>query len=413
MTHADMRPPSAVPVTALLLGTIAIQTAVPPFATDMYTPAFPVVTTDLGTTASLVGLTLTAFFLGFALGQLIGGPWSDSRGRRTPIIVGGLICTVGAVACSVSPTIWLLVVARIVQGIGGGIAAATARAVIVDVARGPQLAKVMSVMQALGGLAPMVAPVVGALVLTLTSWRMVFWTLAGFGLLMVVSASFFIPETLAPERRHAGGFRQSIGGIAEVVRIKPFLAYMLISTFSGFGMMAYVSNSSYVLQVQKGMHAIPFSLFFAGTALTQVMLSIVNARLVGRVRPIRLIIIGLSSSAVAVLALTIGVVFLGTPLILTCAGFVVLMASQALVFGNAGALAASKATHIAGAAAAVQGVAQSLAGALAAPLASSGGGTTALPMVIVMLTGVGLSIVSLAIAVRRYGTPHQPSAYTS
>ncbi len=169
-------------------------------------------------------------------------------------------------------------------------------------------------------------------------------------------------------------------------------------------MMAYISNSSYVLQVQKGMHAIPFSLFFAGTALSQVMLSIVNARLVGRVRPVRLIIIGLSCSAVAVLALTIGVVFLGTPLLLTCAGFVVLMASQALVFGNAGALAASKATHIAGAAAAVQGVAQSLAGALAAPLASAGGGTTALPMVGVMLVGVSLSILSLTIATRRYGT---------
>lgn len=88
MSHVDPRPPSAVPVTALLIGTIAIQTAVPPFATDMYTPAFPVVTTDLGTTASLVGLTLTTFFLGFGLGQLIGGPWSDARGRRTPIIVG-------------------------------------------------------------------------------------------------------------------------------------------------------------------------------------------------------------------------------------------------------------------------------------------------------------------------------------
>lgn len=221
---------------------------------------------------------------------------------------------------------------------------------------------------------------------------------------MVVTSSLFIPETLAPADRHAGGLRQSIGGIAAVVRIKPFLAYMLISTFSGFGMMAYVANSSYVLQVQKGMQPIQFSLFFAGTALTQVMLSIVNARLVGRVRPVRLIVIGLSCSAAAVLALTVGVLFLGTPLILTCVGFVVLMASQAFVFGNAGAIAASKATHIAGAAAAVQGVAQSLAGALSAPLASSGGGTTAVPMIAVMLTGVSLSILSLTIATRRYGT---------
>ena len=404
MTDDDARPHGAVPVTALLIGTIAVQTAVPPFATDMYTPAFPVVTTSLGTTASLVGLTLTAFFLGFGLGQLVGGSWSDSRGRRVPIIIGGLVCTAGAVACALSPTIAFLIVARVVQGFGGGIAAAVARAVIVDVARGPMLAKVMSVMQALGGLAPMVAPVVGALVLTLSGWRTVFWTLVVFGALMVVTASLFIPETLAPERRHAGGLRQSVGGIARVVQIKPFLAYMLISTFSGFGMMAYIANSSYVLQVQKGMQPLAFSFFFAGTALSQVLLSIVNARLVGRVKPITLIRVGLTASTVAVVALAVGVIFLGTPLVLTCAGFVVLMASQAFVFGNAGALAASKATHIAGAAAAVQGVAQSLAGALSAPLASSGGGATALPMIAVMVTGVSLSIIAQTIATRRFPT---------
>jgi DHA1 family bicyclomycin/chloramphenicol resistance-like MFS transporter len=165
-------------------------------------------------------------------------------------------------------------------------------------------------------------------------------------------------------------------------------------------MMAYIANSSYVLQVMKGMKPLEFSFFFAGTALTQVLLSIVNARLVGRVAPRRMITIGLTTSSLAVLALLLGVLFWGTPLILTCAGFMVLMASQAFIFGNAGALAASKATHIAGAAAAVQGVAQSLAGALAAPLASAGGGATAVPMVLVMVTGVTLSITALTIAKR-------------
>jgi DHA1 family bicyclomycin/chloramphenicol resistance-like MFS transporter len=395
-----IRPAGAIRLTAVLIGTIAIQTAVPPFATDMYTPAFPRVMGDLGTTATLVGLTLTTFFLGFALGQLVGGPWSDQRGRRVPILVGGAICTLGAIGCAISPTVYWLIAARVVQGFGGGIAAAVARAVIVDVARGTMLAKVMSVMQAIGGLAPMIAPVVGALVLTVANWRAVFWTLVIFGGLMVVTAAFNIPETLEPERRHSGGLRRSLAGIVEVVRIRPYVAYMLVSAFSGFGMMAYIANSSYVLQVMKGMKPLEFSFFFAGNALTQVMMSIVNARLVGRVAPRRLITIGLTTSSLAVLTLVLGVVFWGTPLILTCAGFVVLLSSQAFIFGNAGALAASKATHIAGAAAAVQGVAQSLAGALAAPLASAGGGATALPMVLVMVTGVTLSITALTIARR-------------
>ena len=117
--------------TSLVL-TLALQSAVPPFATDMYTPAFPRVTADLATSASLVGLTLTTFFLGMGLGQLLGGPLSDQRGRRMPIILGGLICTIGAVGCAVAPSVGMLVVFRVVNGFGGGVAAVVARAVVVD-----------------------------------------------------------------------------------------------------------------------------------------------------------------------------------------------------------------------------------------------------------------------------------------
>jgi MFS transporter, DHA1 family, multidrug resistance protein len=109
--------PAAV-TTALILA-LALQSAVPPFATDMYTPAFPQVTADLAAPASLVGLTLTTFFLCMAAGQLHGGPWSDQRGRRMPMIVGGVICTLGAVGCALAPSIWVLIMFRIVQGFGG------------------------------------------------------------------------------------------------------------------------------------------------------------------------------------------------------------------------------------------------------------------------------------------------------
>jgi MFS transporter, DHA1 family, multidrug resistance protein len=93
----------------------------------MYTPAFPRVTADLATSASLVGLTLTTFFLGMALGQLLGGPLSDQRGGRRPMIVGGLVCTLGAVGCALAPSIWFLVAFRVIQGFGGGLAAAALR----------------------------------------------------------------------------------------------------------------------------------------------------------------------------------------------------------------------------------------------------------------------------------------------
>ena len=393
---------AAAAVSTSLVLTLALQSAVPPFATDMYTPAFPQVTADLATSASLVGLTLTTFFLGMALGQLLGGPLSDQRGRRMPMIVGGLICTLGAVGCALAPSIWFLIVFRVVQGFGGGLAAVVARAVVVDVAKGDLLAKVMSIMMALGGLAPMVAPVVGGAVLTLGgTWRTVFWCPGRLRVADDDHRHRVRARVAARERRHGGGLRQFASGLSQVVRIRLFVGYMLTAALSGFTMMAYIANSSYVLQEQKGLQPMPFALFFASTALAQVLLSIVNAKIVGRrFRPRTLIGFGLTLATVAVAALTVGVFALDTPLLLTCAGFLVLMAVQAFIFGNASALAAAQAPHVAGAASAVLGVAQAVAMAISAPLASSGGGVTAVPMIWVMIVGVAGSLFAYLVLAR-------------
>jgi MFS transporter, DHA1 family, multidrug resistance protein len=394
-------------VTTTLILTLALQSAVPPFATDMYTPAFPQVTADLATSASLVGLTLTTFFLGMALGQLLGGPLSDQRGRRIPMIAGGLICTLGAVGCALAPSIGLLIVFRVVQGFGGGVAAVVARAVVVDVAKGDLLAKVMSIMMAIGGLAPMVAPVLGGTVLTFGgTWRTVFWFLVGFGLLMMITAIVFVPESLPRERRHGGGLRQFASGLSQVLRIRLYVGYMLTAALSGATMMAYIANSSYVLQVQKGLRPLPFALFFASTALAQILLSVLNAKIVGRrFQPRTLIGFGLSLATLAVAALTVGVLALDTPLLLTCAGFLILMAVQGFIFGNANALAAAEAPHIAGAASAVLGVTQAVAMATSAPLASSGGGATAVPMICVMIAGVVGSLFAYLVLARPSADP--------
>ena len=279
---------------------------------------------------------MTTFFLGMAAGQLLGGPLSDQRGRRMPMIVGGLVCTLGAVGCALAPSIWLLIVFRVVQGFGGGLAAVVARAAVVDVAKGDQLARMMSIMMALGGLVPMIAPVFGGAVLTLGgTWRTVFWCLVGFGLLMMITAIVLVPESLPAEQRHGGGLHQFGAGLREVLRSRLFVGYMLTSALSGFSMMAYIANSSYVLQEMKGMAPMPFAPFFASTALAQILLSILNAKIVGRhILPRTLIGFGLTLATLAVAVLTVGVLAFNTPLVLTCAGFLVLMAVQAFIFGK-------------------------------------------------------------------------------
>ncbi|MFT4136947.1 multidrug effflux MFS transporter [Microbacterium sp.] len=409
-----VRPPSGrggAGVGMALIATLAVQSAVPPFATDTYTPAFPHVTADLDTTASAVGLTLTLFFLGFGGGQLIGGPLSDQYGRRMPMIIGGVVCTLGAIGCALAPSIEVLVAMRLVQGIGGGVAAAVARAVVIDVAHGEQLARVMSLLMALGGLAPAIAPVIGGLVLTFDgTWRVIFWALVVFGIVMSVTAAMVVPESLPPERRHSGGLGVVVHGFRAVLREPSFVGYVLTATASLFAMLAYIANSSYVLQEMKGMAPLPFSLFFATTALCQVGVTVVNARLIGRFRPQQLIAAGLGLSVAAVALIALTVLLWDTALVPVCTGFLVLMASQGLVFGNAAALAAAEVRDHAGSASGIQGIAQSLGIAVSAPLATSGGGRTAVPMVLVMVVGISGALVSFALARRAHRSDVAASA---
>lgn len=376
------------PITVALLLTLAVQNAIPPFATDMYTPAFPEVTASLGTSAALVGLTLTAFFIGMGIGQIGGGALSDSHGRRIPMIAGGLICTAGAVICAISPTIGVLILGRFFQGLGGGAASAVGRAVMVDLAHGLFLARTMSLLMAIGGLAPMIAPVLGGIVVTHAPWRAVFWFLTGFGVIMALTAWRYVPESLPVDKRHHEGSRAFASGMRSVLRSRVFVGYMLTSSFSSFCMFAYIANSSYVLQDQKGFSPLQFSLFFGANAMVQILLNLFNTKIIGRFQPRNLIAFGLSIGTSGVIVLVLCICVWNTPLVGTCIGFVLVLSGQAFVFGNSSALALSASRRSAGVASAVQGLVQSTANAISAPLASSGGGETAIPMVIVMIIGM-------------------------
>lgn len=409
MSPLRRRPAGAeIPITVGLVVALAVQNAVPPFATDMYSPAFPQVAQDLATSATAVGLTLTAFFVGMGLGQVVGGAVSDQRGRRRPLIVGGVVCSLGAVVCALAPSIAVLMIGRFMQGMGGGVSAVVGRAVVVDVARGDRLAQIMSILMAVGGLAPMIAPVAGGAVLSVASWRAVFWCLVVFGLLMTIMAAVFVPESLPVERRQAGGLRRFASGVGELVRHRSYLGYMLTSSFSSFAMFAYIASSSFVLQEIKGLSPMAFSLFFAATAGSQMLLSVVNARIVGRIRPRRLIGMGLSASTIGVAVVAFSVLLLDVALVPLCIGFVLLMSAQALVFGNASALSLGTVRHVAGVASALLGLVQAVANAASAPLASSGGGTTAVPMVAVMVVGVVGAWSSYMLVGRAHGERRLP-----
>ena len=196
-------------VSAALVATVVFLTAIAPLATDMYVPAFPRVARDLGAGATQVQLTLTTFFVGMALGQLVGGPVSDQRGRRTPLLAAVLVMSAASVVCALSPTIGVLMAARLVQGFAGGWAMVIGRAVIIDLATGAQLIRVLNVIAAVGGIAPIVGPLLGAVILQLSHWRVSFWVVAGLGVVMAVAVLVAVPETLPPPSGTAAGCARS------------------------------------------------------------------------------------------------------------------------------------------------------------------------------------------------------------
>ena len=338
-------------LTVALLVTLAVQNAVPPMATDMYSAAFPQITADLATNSTMLGFTLTTFFIGYASGQVLGGAISDQIGRRRPIVAGGIIALVGSMICVFTPGIWVLLVGRVFQGLGGGVASSVGRAILVDVAHGKTLARAMSLLQAIVGFAPMLAPVLGAFIITHATWRVVFWALAAFTLLMAALAWFIVPESLPEERRHPGGIPRFFHGLVQVVRIRPFVGFMLTNTFSSFCMFGYISNATYVLQGPLGLSPMAFAWVFAFNALLSTGFALVNVRLISHFTPRTLI-----------------------------------MTANAFIFGNSGAQAMSEAREHAGTASSVMGVFQSIANGIAAPLATSGG-DSAVPMVLVMIVG--------------------------
>src|SRR3954471_10417917 len=173
----------------ILLGALS---AFGPLSIDMYLPALPQLADDLDAPASAVQLTLTACLLGLAAGQLLGGPISDARGRRAPLIAGLCLYVVASALCAAAPSIGVLVVLRFVQGLAGAFGIVISRAIVRDVAEGREAAALFAALILVNGVAPIVAPVLGAGVLHVTDWRGVFAVLAVIGAVLVVVATLLL-----------------------------------------------------------------------------------------------------------------------------------------------------------------------------------------------------------------------------
>jgi DHA1 family bicyclomycin/chloramphenicol resistance-like MFS transporter len=374
---------------------VVFLTAIAPLATDMYVPAFPHVAADLSATTTQVQLTLTTFFLGMALGQLVGGPVTHQRGRRGLLIAAVTMMALASVLCALAPTIAVMMGARFVQGFAGGWAMVIGRAVIVDLATGARLVRVLNVIAAVGGLAPIVGPLIGAVILQLSHWRVSFWAVAALGVAMTIAVLFAVPETLPPGRRHGGGLRTFATAGAEVLRNREYVGYLVVAGSAMGALFAYVATSAFVLQSMNGLSPIAYSIDFAANAGGMTIAALVAARLAGRVSTRAVILTGQVAALTAGIAMLIGACWFDTPLILAILCFFVLMSAQGLIGPNGGALASATVPDHPGTGSAVLGFVQWVAAGTIAPLAGLGGEHTAVPMALLLCAGAAASMIGL------------------
>lgn len=375
----------------LVLGALV---ALGPLTIDMYLPALPRIADELGVSSSVAQLTLTGTLAGLALGQLIIGPLSDSLGRRRPLMAGIALHMLASVLCLFAPDIAVLSLARGLQGMGAAAAAVVAVAVVGDLFDNTAAATVMSRLMLILGVAPILAPSLGAAVLLKASWHWVFAVLFVLAGALLLIAALALPETLPIRSRRPLQVRSIAATYASLLRDLRFVALVVVGALGMAGLFAYIAGAPFVLQGRHGLDQQTFALVFGAGAIAFVAATQVNVVLLRRFSPQRILVWALAAATV------VGTVFIALSVTHTGGmyGFLVpvwaVLAMMGFVIPNAPAVALSRHHEAAGTAAALLGAAQFGVGAAIAPVVGLMGNDE-VALSVVMTAGVGIALLAL------------------
>jgi DHA1 family bicyclomycin/chloramphenicol resistance-like MFS transporter len=372
----------------LVLGALS---AIGPLTIDMYLPALPELTAEMGATASQTQLTITGLLVGLGLGQLVIGPISDSVGRRKPLLIGLAAHGLMSVLCALAPSITMLAVTRTLQGLAGAAVAVVAMAIVRDLFSGIRAAQLLSRLILVLGVAPILAPSLGSALLTVTSWRGIFVALALAAVGLWVLALVALPETLPMDRRSVGTVSGSLRSYARLLSDRMFVAMVLVAGLMFATLFTYISGAPFILQGMFGLSPQQFGLAFSVNAVGMILMTQLNPIFVKRYGPVRVlsvaVLIGLGSALVLLATTLTG--FGGLPGFMVPMAFV--MASAGLSFPNAPAIALNRYAKAAGTAAALLGASQFMIGGSIAPLVGALDNGTAVPMAAIMVGTTGLA----------------------
>jgi DHA1 family bicyclomycin/chloramphenicol resistance-like MFS transporter len=378
---------------------LGVLTALGPLSIDAYLPALPTIEADLRALSGAGAITLSAYFLGLAGTQLPFGALADRIGRRPPLIGGLLLYVLGSVGCALAPTLPVLALARLAQGVGAAASMVVTRTLVKDLWTGREVAQVLSLMTLVMGAAPVLAPMAGGTLLAVAGWRAIFVLLAITGLLFAGMAAAVIPET------HSGEPPEPfVRGVGVLLGDGRFMAYSLASSAGSAGMFAYISGSPDVFMRQLGASPFTYALCFGLNA----------AGLIGASQVNRVMLAYRSSEAMAAVGMAgllasgagLGVLAVAGPQLLALELLLfVFLAAQGFVMSNTVALALEHHGSRAGLASAVLGTFQFAMSALASGAIAAFADGSMRPMAAVMATCAVAATASFVIGARRKSAP--------
>ena len=290
---------------------LGVMVAIGPLSIDIYLPAFPSMAEDFGVSVSAIAKSVPAYFIGLVFGQLFYGPFSDRVGRVKPMYLGMTIFIIASIICATTNNEYVLFAARTLQALGACVTAVVTRAAIRDTLNPVQTARAFSLMVLVMGVAPILAPSLGAMILQVADWHAVFWFLAGFGLLNLILTKLFLKETLKPEYRNTKPMRETFGQYLSLIKDGRFMLPALAAGLLQGAFFIYLSISSELFMVNYHLTEQQFAIAFGVNAFGFIALTQVNQLLTKRFDLIQLLRVGaliqlIASSCLLVLGLMFG-----------------------------------------------------------------------------------------------------------
>lgn len=378
------------PIFIIILGSL---TAIGALSIDMFLPGLPDIRHGFQTTTSNAQLTLSMFMIGLAFGNLFAGPISDSTGRRKPLIIAMIIFTLASLGIVFVHNIWLMVALRFLQGVTGGAAAVISRAIASDMYSGNELTKFMALLMLVNGIAPVVAPTIGGIILNYSVWRMVFVILTIFGFVMVIGSLLKVPESLTvTNRESSSGLKTMFKNFKILLKTPRFVLPMLIQGMTFVLLFTYISASPFIIQKIYGMTAIQFSWMFAGIGITLIISSQLTGYLVDFIDSQKLMRGMTMIQIIGVILVTIVLLNHWNFWILAI-GFIILIAPVTGVATLGFTIAMDESSSGRGSSSSLLGLVQFLFGGVASPLVGVKGEDNPIPYIIIIIATAVILII--------------------